>query len=328
MLVNSLQMIKYEYKQFYFDIFIKNNYIYLICPIYMVTNRGNRSVKVTKIDFGKLQLSINNKSLKLISRILQPPNKTVCIEPIEILIYKYIDNLSTVHFTLNHKNIVTEYTLPHIKTETINKLALTTLFKNDYYLFPLFYQYYKTQGVDHFYMYYNGKLTDTIHSLFDYEDVTLIEWDFQYWNESCKYGAHAQIGQINHALYRFGKDLSDYMVYCDLDEYMHIPNKTIIEYINDNKHIDMFSFNNYWCNTLDNKIPKTFPNKIYYEKDKCIIRNKNIYKISSIRSVYVHTCTHFISENPVKDINNMLLHFYNWSKKDRDYDISEIYTIS
>ena len=43
-------------------------------------------------------------------------------------------------------------------------------------------------------MYYNGLLNDKIKEIFNYDDVTLIEWDFRYWNdkEKHKYKRHAQ----------------------------------------------------------------------------------------------------------------------------------------
>ena len=47
---------------------------------------------------------------------------------------------------------------------------------------------------------------------------------------------HAQPGQMHHALYKYGKNNYNYMIFCDLDEYIFIPNKTIKEYIFENKH--------------------------------------------------------------------------------------------
>jgi hypothetical protein len=38
----------------------------------------------------------------------------------------------------------------------------TTLFKDDFKLIHVFYNYYLKQGIEHFYLYYNGKLTDLI----------------------------------------------------------------------------------------------------------------------------------------------------------------------
>ena len=34
------------------------------------------------------------------------------------------------------------------------------MFQHDFRIIPIFYDYYKKQGVDHFYLYYNGRLTD------------------------------------------------------------------------------------------------------------------------------------------------------------------------
>ena len=80
------------------------------------------------------------------------------------------------------------------------------------------------QGVDHFYMYYNGKLTQEIIDKFNFPNVTLIEWDFRYWNcmKTYKWGHHAQMGQLSDAIYRYGKDNYDYMIFNDMDEFFYI----------------------------------------------------------------------------------------------------------
>ncbi len=75
-------------------------------------------------------------------------------------------------------------------------------------------------------MYYNGKITDEIMKYYNKKDITLIEWDYIYWNDnSLEYGHHAQLGQIHDAIYRYGKDNSEYIIFCDLDEYLFDMNK-------------------------------------------------------------------------------------------------------
>jgi hypothetical protein len=57
----------------------------------------------------------------------------------------------------------------------------------------MFYDYYRALGVEHFYMYYNGKLNDDLDIPYE-SDITYIEWDYDYWyySNGKKYH-HAQI---------------------------------------------------------------------------------------------------------------------------------------
>ena len=283
----------------FFDIIYKNNKIYLIMPIY------NAAVSPTSIS-----VSVNNLELKLTASLVKDSN-----EPILIYIYGYTsppNHIVKVNIKLIN-NMVKTYELQHIytlrdsntNTNTNNFLALTTLFKNDYYLFPLFYNYYKNQGVQHFYMYYNGIITPELIKMCNKSDVTLVEWNFHYWNpRGVKYPHHAQMGQMHHALYKYGKDIYDYMIFCDLDEYLHIPknkfvesptltqgndmNQTLSQFIKNNPNIDIFGFCNYWANTINNNIPNIpyLPNKFLAvsEPTQYLERSKNIYKVSSIHT--------------------------------------------
>jgi hypothetical protein len=320
----------------FFDIFYKNNKIYLIMPIY---NAPALSEYIT--------VNINNKILKLSNSHVKDSN-----EPILIYIYEYISQPNTVikvNISLIN-NMTKSYELRHIYTNPTtnihqntvknnnNFLALTTLFKHDYYLFPLFYNYYKKQGVQHFYMYYNGIITPEISKIFDKPDVTLVEWNYQYWNpRGVKYPHHAQMGQIHHALYKYGKDIYEYMIFCDLDEYLHIPKNKFIEstppnlaqysdntlkqFIINKPDIDIFGFCNFWANTIDDSIPSTpyLPKKFLAvsEPTEYKERSKNIYKVSSINTIGVHQIGYdfYSSLTSITDLN--MYHFYKWSSKNR-----------
>ena len=290
-------------------------------------------------------VTINNEIIKLKKSHVKDSN-----EPILIFIYEYISppnsvikvNVKLINSILQSYDLHHEYTTPNTTTITTknkqNFLALTTLFKNDYYLFPLFYNYYKEQGVQHFYMYYNGIVTPEISKIFDKPDVTLVEWNFHYWNpRGVKYPHHAQMGQMHHALYKYGKDIYDYMIFCDLDEYLHIPKNKFIEsephnltQYNDNTlkqfiinkpDIDIFGFCNFWANTIDDSIPSTpyLPKNFLAvsEPTEYLERSKNIYKVSSINTIGVHQVGYdfYSSLTAITDLN--MYHFYKWSSKNR-----------
>ena len=170
--------------------------------------------------------------------------------------------------------------------------------------------------VQHFFMYYNGILNNEIKKIFNYKDVTLIEWNFRYWNpKKYKYKHHAQLGQIHHALYKYGKDNFEYMIFNDLDEYLFIPNNKLVKYIKLNTNINIFGFKNIWAKTKTNnkKIEENLDisKPIGFGK-----RSKCIYMVSSIQTIDIHKSNKMLKKK-VEDNNNYMYHFYNWGTKKR-----------
>ena len=303
-----------------FDIFIKNEYIYLII-----------SINNKEINENEIQININGELLNFNSKKINIKP----IEPIIIFIYNKPTNIFDKNIAyIQYNNITKSIEIEDIKPDNEYVLTITTLFKDDYRLFPLFYEYYKNQGVEHFYMYYNGIITPEIRESFNKEDVTLIEWNFKYWLTNCKYSHHAQIGQMHDALYKYGKYTSTYMIFCDLDEYLNIENTTLKKFLLNNPQIHTFGFHNHWAQTLDNKIPDSFPksfligNKFEYDH-----RSKNIYKTNEHDVIGVH-CSINISHltNELKNLKEFIIdlnmfHFYNWSHPNRREDVHNLYEI-
>jgi hypothetical protein len=324
----------------FFDIFYKNNKIYLIMPIY---NKPANPLQIS--------ITVNKNELSLSESYVKDSNESALI---------YVYNVPCVDRKLASKieaeviccEITKTYTLQHIVTPTTFTipstsrqyfLTLTTLFQNDYHIFPLFYNYYKSQGVSHFYMYYNGTITSAIQDFFSKyssDNVTLIEWNFHYWNpRTFKYSHHAQPAQMHHAIYKYGKSISDYMIFCDLDEYLHIPVSkynndnndndsrtiTLKQYIENNSNIDIFGFCNIWASTIDGNYPSepVLPEKILIVEthNEYRERSKNIYNLGSIQTVGIHQVA---ESNPVSFNKNLksiidlqMYHFYNWSRCSR-----------
>ena len=105
------------------------------------------------------------------------------------------------------------------------------------------------------------------------------------------------------------------MIFNDLDEYMYVPNKTLIELVSDKKY-DTYGFCNYWSNTLDNKMPSVFPNKFKIgNKLKFGTRSKCIHKLDSVDAVGIHFIKYYSESNPKKDCKYMLFHFGKWGKR-------------
>lgn len=298
MTTNSFALETYKY--LFFDIFHKNNKLFLICPVY-----------VSRLNISDLHIYANDVELSLIKQHVRTDN-----ERTEILIYSFQTDTHLNKIIVKYNDIIKDYELPHINNTIKNQLSVTTLFKNDYKLINLFYNYYLSQGVTNFYMYYNGKLTHDIIQTYNMPGITLIEWDFQYWFDSQLFIHHAQAGQMSHALHRYGREESEYMIFCDLDEYMYIPGKSLFKHIKEHPAIDMFGFCNRWCDTPDGKMPEKIPNTIRMS-DPCNFpdRAKCIYRTDAIElvSIHGHTCT------LTKTLcTYMLLHFHRWSGKVRE----------
>jgi hypothetical protein len=299
-MVNSFLLEKDRY--LFFDIFHKNNKLILICPVYF---QG--------IDISKLKIYCNGVLLTLSEKYSE-----IEYESIEILFYDLVTKNTTNEITVHYNTLVTNYTLEHITSKTNNKLSMTTLFKDDYNLINVFYKYYIKQGVTNFYMYYNGILTDEIKQKYNLPGITLIEWDFIWRNEECKFPHHAQMGQMHQALYKYIKDNDEYTIFCDLDEYLYIPGTPLLKYFENNPSINIFGFRNVWADTCDGKIPDIIPSIIKCSTEPIHFgyRSKCVYKISSIATLGIHTPKRLLSTGNML-YNNIMFHFYSWSGQNR-----------
>ncbi len=124
------------------------------------------------------------------------------------------------------------------------EFAIATLFKDDFADIPTFYRYYKLQGVDRFYLYYNGDLSRVRRLLPDADDIVYGEWDFPYWldpeSEAFKSGLvdpqaarnkhHAQTAFLSMVRHRYLDDCS-YLALIDLDEFLGIPGETVRDHV-------------------------------------------------------------------------------------------------
>lgn len=299
-----------EERLLFFDIFHKNNCILIICPIY---NKINIIKHVNSI-----KIYNGNKELELIE--YYEKNE---YEPILIVGYKLISDNKYNNITVKYGSYSNDYVLENYRSENCKTLALTTLFKDDYDLINIFKPYYEKQGVEHFYMFYNGKLTDKIREKFFYGNITLIEWDFNYWNTNADFRHHAQMGQMHTALYKYGKSDFDYMIFCDLDEYMLIKGSTLKNEV-EKKRFSSFGFCNIWSDTIDGKIPVMFPNVFKVgEKFQFKKRSKCIYHTLSVLTIGIHYTNEAFTIATWKN-NYELFHFYKWSGTNRHFDVKKI----
>jgi hypothetical protein len=273
-----------------FDMFVKNKELILI---------GSSPTPYIAID--KVSVSINDNELKL-NKVL---SNDVPTESYRVFFFDCNYTDSDLQVTVNYDNVCKTIVLNNINSEIQNeyKLTITTCFKGDYNLFPMWYDYYTKQGVEHFYMYYNGILTDAIKGILNKPNVTLHEWCFEYWSKYHNRLHCAQLGQMHHALYKYGKNSSEYMIYCDLDEYLYLHKGTILDKINSDDKFDEIQFRNCFCKRMDNTIPECFPMKFYIENNVKLLyddRAKCLYNISKTNVLQIHHANHHLNNLKVK----------------------------
>jgi hypothetical protein len=303
-------------KFLFFDIFHKNNDLYLICPVYT-------------FDMTEIENRINSISIKSEDKELEIKLKIykIAYEPTLILIYNFNSQETINKITVKYNNLTNIYKLCHRQTTKNNYLAVTTLFKEDYKSIDIFYDYYEKHGYDHYFMYYNGKLTDEIKTLYNKSNITLIEWDFPYWNEdgwTTSIQHHAQLGQMHNAIYKYGKNEFEYMAFHDLDEYLYLQNKIRIKDFIYESNLVFYGFLNIFSNTVDSSgntiIPNKMPNQILVDKIawpfcKC---SKVIYKVDRISTIGIHHPREFVDSEEISyNASSVMFHMQSWSGRTR-----------
>ena len=302
-----------------FDVFIKNNYLYFIMPLY-----NNYPL------YNEIKIFIQDCNVKLNKDIIKD-----AYEAHRILSYKIIPKfkktIDTHKIIIIYNNRKHTFSIPSTPLfQYKDTLSLTTLCKNDYKLLPNFINYYKNQGVERFYIYYNGILTESLctelETLIDsntLKNIIFIEWNFPYWNNNTRHSNHhAQLSQLHHAIYYFGKQNSTYMTFCDLDEYLYISKTTSIKHLIKSKpNIHTFVFHNMWAQFIKNQpFPtKMLPNKFLLsrKKDNYRWRSKCIHKIESIKTINIHQPYGYNIKVPTFSLNYTMFHFFNLSQPNR-----------
>jgi hypothetical protein len=314
-IINSFNIENFMF--LFYDIFCRNNEIILICPVYQ-TFFDEKMITLYFLDV-KLNLKYVIKKIKH--------------EPVVILIYEIICDSEYVNIDVIYNGTIKKsFNLYNMKTQgNTFFLSQTTLCKNDHNEITKFCHYYENQGVEFFFIYYNGKITEDIKK-HESEKIKIIEWDYQYWlcEKIFPYIHHAQMGQMHHALYKYCKIFSEYTIFNDLDEYIYIPKTKISDFIHNKKYINYFAFLNCWSDYyLNHNIFNEMKIMVAKKKLKYKMRSKYITKNESALILGVHMPelpTLFLSykKNDTNITNNIdkevfivnngyLIHFYKLS---------------
>jgi hypothetical protein len=190
------------------------------------------------------------------------------------------DNYNIVKGGNNQEKFIFGYKKP-LNLLKINKkhfLCVMTLFYSETNReLDIFFNYYRNQGVDFFYMYYNGSLNNR-NNLPKYSDVIYLEWNFYYWLQINQHKKvhHAQIPAMIHFEKKY-LPYTEYALMIDTDEFLYHHNNTIKNYLinsnNNKKHL--FTMHN-WANIdfLNGNVLFLKANK---NRGKSIINTKNYF---------------------------------------------------
>lgn len=307
-----------------FDVFIKNDCVFLIMPLYH-----------NYPHYSEFNIQIKNAIIRFQEDIIKD-----VYEAHRILIYKIISNNNTnneVILSIKYQNVI--YSCKRLINNPIHEdvfLGQTTLCQNDYMLLNVFTNHYTEQGVERFYIYYNGKLTKEIlnyvSNLKNTNNIILIQWDFPYWHDNTRHSKHhAQLAQIHHAIYFFGKKHVNFMIFCDLDEYFYISKDvSLFNFVKQRPGICTFTFLNVWAQPLHTRDNGTnnerLPNKFLKSSHKHDYkwRSKCIHNINYIKTINIHHHYAYNIKNPlIYNNNNTMFHFFNWTQKNRTIDSIE-----
>ncbi len=182
-----------------------------------------------EFDFGEVAVTLDRTRLSLFE-----DNGRDEVEPMRAIIYP----IGRLPYQASY-NLEVQYRGQRVSMRINNepppderKFALATLFKDDFEQVETCYRYYKQQGVEHFYLFFNGRLSRLSKPLFSAPDITYGEWNYRYWIDAGSKQHHAQSMFLTLMRYRF-LPRSSYMALVDLDELMAVrgKNMTLRDYI-------------------------------------------------------------------------------------------------
>lgn len=292
-------------KYLFFDIFARLGELVLICPIYA-------------------KYLIENLNIFINENILTDKHMIVYDEYEPIIIVKYNishieSSIINVDIRINDKKYF--YELYNAILDN-GFLMCGTLLKQDYRDICFYKDYYAKQGCDFFVLYYNGLADESLIDQYANDETIWINWDFPYWIDPEIYGYkhHAQIGQINHMLYKYGKPFYKWMISCDLDEYIHIKDtslKSFLQKISENKCL---KFENYWAHVVNKSELKSIYNidiQKNIKSDGKFVRTKIIANTKIVEAMGIHHTKKLTNNNYVHEYtpdNSFMLHMSDWSK--------------
>lgn len=302
---HSIKDPRYPTRYIVFDAFVQKNTLYLISTYY-----GKDDPRIEDID-----ITINDVSAQLYETGYNGR------EPARCFMCPIADEASYI-VKLTYKHVTSTLTLYH-NPITNNDIGIATLFKNDYRFIPTFYRYYKAQGVNQFYLYYNGHTLPS--DIFKASDIEYVLWPYAYWNHGEGIHIHhAQMAAVTTFQYKY-LPLCKYLILCDLDEFIRHPTMKLSTYLSSAGEATARCVKNYWTmlakiceDSLVLQVTDT-PN-LFFERTKTIYSTgfTNIFSIHKPKDC----------KDVVKDDTLMMCHIINVCHPERKHLINNPTTIT
>jgi hypothetical protein len=233
-----------------FDAFIKNDKLYLISTYYAPSD-------------SPITITLNG-----VPMIEGGHNQ---YEPVRY----FVGSAPAEASTTIHVDGVPHSITPERIEPTSGEFAVATLFKHDYARIPDFVAYYRGQGCQKFYLYYNGPVLP--ESLPQAPDIVYRCWDVPYWNYV--YGTEVwnrrwiHCGQttfLTTIRYRYMQDYTWFGL-IDLDEWAHGP-QPVLDMLR-SAQTEVVIVKNHWAHRHDDVIDYNPVGMDLYNRSKCFYRN-------------------------------------------------------
>ena len=295
----------------FFDIFARNSQLIAIGPVY-----PDSFIDYSKVDFN---ISVDGGRVCLTQPSYQ--ERILAVEGCALWFFDIPKDCLTIEITVSYLSVTRRYSIMHYSFSEKVSLAAAVLFSDDLRLLPTWLNWYINRGVSLFFLYSLPNFLDCL-SLPESPTVK-ISWPFKYlWNDSGWH--HAQVAQLNHMLYKFAKTSCDYVLNCDLDEYVTGNSDGDMDLIVRSKRITgAIRIENHWAHLEDFSVPEPdahgFPETIYCD---CVgsgrrWRTKYLYNSEDVSLLGVHRVERYLSGDCDQNETMHMFHFLNWSRRGR-----------
>jgi hypothetical protein len=154
-------------------------------------------------------------------------------------------------------------------TKKYGAVIMTLFYEETNDELEMFYDYYRAHGVEHFYMYYNGTLSNLKAP--PHPDITYIEWNYDYWfyEFGNKYH-HAQIPAMISFYKRF-LPMCELALMVDTDEFLRVDGwSCVCDFIRSKKSLNKNLFSTHYKVKMDREY------NILSREERQINRGKSI----------------------------------------------------
>ena len=241
-------MININGKTFIYDIFIKQNILYLVSTYY---SHSDPPISVYVNGAKTTEVGYNQCEPARYFYITAPENPNITIKI----------NDKEYYFTARIEQSI-----------STDKIGIGTLFKDDYNRITDFIKYYTSQGISEFYLYYNGPTLPA--NLPSGSNIHYRCWNYPYWHSDCQHRHGAQMPFLTTMRLLHIPDHKWFFL-IDLDEFIiHTDHIKLDNYLDTIPHsIRVIQVRNHWAKKEGYMITYSKNAAPWNMRSKCIYRN-------------------------------------------------------